>query len=74
LQGADTNQIIGAVDYGKERPGMPEDSSISQMQIVIATCWKDPKERMKPLELLALFSAGQIGVAGKIRQRERECR
>ena len=63
MQGADTNQIIGAVDYGKEWPGMP----ISLMQIVIATCWEeDPKERMKLLELLALFSAGQIGVVGKI--------
>jgi len=66
LQGADRNQIIGAVGYGKERPGTPEDSSIPQLQMVIATCWKEvPKERMKPLDLLALFSASQIGVVGE---------
>jgi len=58
LQGADRNQIIGAVGYGKERPGAPEDSSILQVQMLIATCWKEnPQERLKPLDLLALCSA-----------------
>ena len=62
LQGADRNQIIEAVSYGKERPGTTEDVLIPQVQMVTATCWKeDPKERMKPLYLLALFSASQVG-------------
>eukprot|EP00277_Geminigera_cryophila_P008889 CAMPEP_0179410848 /NCGR_PEP_ID=MMETSP0799-20121207/3550_1 /TAXON_ID=46947 /ORGANISM="Geminigera cryophila, Strain CCMP2564" /LENGTH=64 /DNA_ID=CAMNT_0021182813 /DNA_START=72 /DNA_END=263 /DNA_ORIENTATION=+ len=47
FKGADRNQIIGAVGYGKERPGAPEDSSILQVQMLIATCWKeDPQERL----------------------------
>jgi len=62
LQGADRNQIHGAVGYGKERPGTTEDISIPQVQMVIARCRKeDPKERMKPLDLLALYSASQVG-------------
>jgi len=57
FQGADKNQIIGAVGFGKQRPGEPEESSIPEVQMVIATCWKeDPKERVKPLDLLVILS------------------
>jgi len=44
-QGAESNQIIGAVGYGKERPGAPEDSFIPQVQMLIVKCWnEEPNE------------------------------
>jgi len=60
FQGANKNQIIGAVGFGKQRPGKPEDSSISEVQMVIATCWKEePNERVKPMELLVILNGNE---------------
>jgi len=60
FQGANKNRIIGAVGFGKQRPGKPEDSSIPDVQMVIATCWKeDPSERLKPMDLLVILSGNE---------------
>jgi len=57
FQGSNRNQIIGAVGFRKQRPGKPEDSLIPEVQMVIATCWKEnPNERMKPLNLLVILN------------------
>jgi len=60
FQGSNRNQIVGAVGFGKQRPGKPEDSLIPQVQMVIATCWKEnPNERMKPLNLLGILNGSK---------------
>jgi len=59
------NQIIGEVGFGKHLTGKPEDSSIPQVRMVIAACWKEnPKERLKPLDLLAIFSPEEKKTCG----------
>ena len=46
--------------FGKQRPGKPEYSLIPEVQMVIATCWKEnPKERMKPLNLLVILNGSE---------------
>jgi len=60
FQGANKYQIIGAVGFGKQRPGHPEDSSIPEVQIVIDRCWKEnPTERMTPLNLLNILNGSE---------------
>jgi len=60
FQGSNRNQIVGAVGFGKQRPGKPEDSLIPEVQMVIATCWKEnPNERMRPLNLFGILNGSK---------------
>jgi len=60
FQGSNRNQIVGAVGFRKQRPGKPEDSLIPEVQMVIATCWKEnPNERMNPLNLLGVLNGSK---------------
>jgi len=48
------------VGFGKQRPGKPKDSLISEVQMVIATCWKEKaNKRMTPLDLHVILSSSK---------------
>jgi len=71
FQGSNRNQIVGAVGFGKQRPGKPEDSLIPELQMVIATCWKEnPNERMKPLNLLSILNGSKAELVKKEKDQE----
>ena len=46
-QGKNITEIISAVGFRQERPGVPQDSAIHEIEQAIASCWKQaPEERM----------------------------
>jgi len=60
-QGKNIADIISAVGFRQERPGVPQDSPIVKIQEALVTCWKqNPAERADVQEILSLLVGAEV--------------